>query len=77
MVLPEFSEHSPSLVSLDDQLFLGWTGGSKKLNLAGPVGSTTGFGKRVYDAEVSDAGPALVRHGRNILIGWRGAGNLA
>jgi hypothetical protein len=75
-ILPDTSDHAPSLASHDGSLFLSWTGeGGNKLNLAGPVGETSGYRKHVFESESSDDGPALTGHRSQLVLAWRGSGN--
>jgi hypothetical protein len=81
-ILPETSDHSPSMAFFEGRLFIAWKGsGNDTLNVAFSQLLNPGV-RPVFDlerkhisAETSDNAPALAFHRGALFIAWKGSGN--
>src|SRR5262245_39767877 len=82
-ILPETSDHSPSMAFFEGRLFIAWTGSGKgplkvafsQLLLNPGVRPVFDLERKHISAETSDNAPALAFHRGALFIAWKGSGN--
>jgi hypothetical protein len=76
VVLPDTSPVSPSLASLNGNLYLAWKGdGNDNLNVEYSADNGVTFGNKYVSPETSPQAPGLCAHNGNLYITWKGDGN--
>ena len=79
----DFSDARPALAQLNGKVYLAWKGsGNQQLNVAQLQYATAAggwgnpaIGSRIGIAAISDVGPALVSHGGQLVLAWKGVDN--
>jgi hypothetical protein len=76
VILGDTSPLSPTLASLNGNLFLGWKGdGNDFLNVMYSADNGRTFGHKHISNETSPQAPALCAHNGKLFIAWKGDGN--
>jgi hypothetical protein len=79
----DFSDARPALAQLNGKVYLAWKGsGNQQLNVAQLQYATAAggwgnpaIGSRIGINAISDVGPALVSHGGQLVLAWKGVDN--
>ena len=71
------SQHGVALAFINPRLFVAWTGGDSKINVASSTNGGASWEKKVILNERSSAKPYLVHHKTNdsLVLAWQGVGN--
>jgi hypothetical protein len=76
VILPDTSPDSPSLASLNGNLYLAWKGdGNDNLNVEYSADNGVTFGNKYTSPETSPQAPGLCAHNGELYITWKGDGN--
>jgi hypothetical protein len=74
--LSDTSPLSPSLASLNGDIFIAWKGdGNDNLNVMFSTNNGQTFGNKYTSGETSPQAPAICAHNGSIFIAWKGDGN--
>jgi hypothetical protein len=76
VTLSDTSPLSPSLASLNGNVYIAWRGdGNDNLNAMGSADQGGSFGGKSTFGDTSTVAPALCAHNGNLYIAWKGDGN--
>ncbi len=76
VTLADTSPVSPTLASLNDQLYISWKGdGNNNLNVMCSSDDGKTFGYKYTSPETSPESPSLCAHNGQLYIAWKGDGN--
>ncbi|RSL16088.1 hypothetical protein EDE15_1597 [Edaphobacter aggregans] len=76
VTLGDTSPKSPSIASLNGNLYIAWKGdGNDNLNVMGSGDNGLTFGGKFTSPETSPQSPSICAHNGNLYIAWKGDGN--